>query len=431
MKKRAFILLFLSILLIGSLLAACSNDEAGNEADGDKKKDEKVVIDFWYGWTGPEGEAMEELIKDFNNSQDKIEVKGLSQSDYQKQLTAITGGNPPDIASQFGNNVVPWGEKGAMQPLDDYISSSGKNLDDFVPAALDTVQYDGKTYALPIAMHVSMLFYNKDILAEAGFDGPPETIAEMKQVIEKTSIVGDDGRLQRIGLWPGVDPYTFAYTLGGNFWDAEKNEVTPEDPGVKASMQLAKDIWDEYGSENLDRFSSGLGKYMSAQNPFFIGKYAMTIDGEWLPTFIKQYAPELNYGIAPIPYDESQPEFANSGNINTSVFYIPKGAKHPEEAWEFLSWFTEKENMVKFTAKLGNLPTLQSALEDQAYADVPGFQEFLNYANEENMKSFPALPFMNEYMTEITTQYDAILRGKISIDEALKATKDKIQPLVK
>ncbi|UOK56135.1 ABC transporter substrate-binding protein [Bacillus sp. OVS6] len=374
MKKKFIFSLFLSIFLIGSILAGCSNEKSG------ATKSDKVVVDFWYGWTGPEGEAMEEMIKEFNNSQDKIEVKGLSQSDYQKQLTAITGGNPPDIASQFGNNVVPWGTKGAMQPLDSYIKKSDMDMNDFIPAALDTVSYDEKTFAIPIAMHVSMLFYNKDILSEAGFDGPPKTIAEMKDVIDKTSDVKSDGRLNRLGLWPGVDPYTFAYTFGGDFWDPSKNEVTPDDPGVVKSIQLAKDIWSEFGSENLDRFSSGLGKYMSAQNPFFIGKYAMTIDGEWLPTFIKQYAPNLNYGIAPIPYDENQPEFANSGNINTSVFYIPKGAKHPDEAWEFLNWFAKKENMVKFTAKLGNLPTLNSALNDSAYADVPGFKEFLEYA---------------------------------------------------
>lgn len=423
MKKKYVISLFLSIFLIGSLLAGCSSEKSG------ASKSDKVVVNFWYGWTGPEGAAMEEMIKEFNKSQDKIEVKGLSQSDYQKQLTAITGGNPPDIASQFGNNVVPWGAKGAMTPLDNYIKKSNMDMNDFVPAALDTVQYNNKTFAIPIAMHVSMLFYNKDILSKAGFDGPPKTIAEMKKVIDKVSVVKDGGRLERLGLWPGVDSYTFTYTFGGDFWDPNKKEVTPDNPGVVKSIQLAKDIWSKFGSDNLDRFASGLGKYMSAQNPFFIGKYAMTIDGEWLPTFIKQYAPNLNYGIAPIPYDEKQPQFTNAGNINTSVFYLPKGAKHPDQAWEFLKWFAKKENMVKFTAKLGNLPTLKSSLDDPAFANVPGFKEFLDYAKGENMHSFPALPFMNEYTAEITKQYDAILRGKISIEDATKKIKETVQPL--
>lgn len=420
---RKYVFVWLSAVLASLLLlSACSS--SGGEAG------KKVELSFWYGWTGPEAEALEKLIKEFNDTHPDIAVKGLSQSDYQKQLTAITGGTPPDIASQFGQNVAAWGVKGAMIPLDDYIKKDNVDLADFVPSALSISQYDGKTYALPIAMHVSMLFYNKDLLQQAGFDGPPKTIGELKTYIDKLSVVREDGRLDRLGLWPGTDPYTFAQVFGGKFWDPEKKEVTPDDPGFRKAVELSKELWDKYGSENLDRFSASLGKYQSAQNPFFTGKYAMTLDGEWLPTFIKQFAPNLNYGIAPIPYSEDLPNLKNAGNINTSVFYIPKGVKHPDASWQFLKWLTEKTQMVKFTAAIGNLPTRYSALDDPAYQDVPGFKEFTAYAKSPNMKSFPALPFMNEYMDEISKRYNDILRGKVSLDEGLKQIKEKIQPLV-
>lgn len=426
-----------SLVLLFSILTGCSgggsqnaDGKTGGEAEGESSK-EAVELSFWYGWTGPEAEALEKLIAKWNSANPEIKVKGLSQSDYQKQLTAITGGNPPDIASQFGSDVVPWGLRGAMMPLDDYIAKDNVDLKDFVPAALSVSQHEGKTYAIPIAMHVSMLFYNKDILKEAGYDGPPETISELKEYIKKLSEVGDGGRLQRLGLWPGMDAYTFSNVFNGSFYDEDAKQVTPDHQGVKAAIQFSKGIWDQYGSDNLDRFSSGLGQYMSAQNPFFSGKYAMTIDGEWLPTFIKQFAPNLNYGIAPIPYDENNPGLKNSGNVTTSVFYIPKGVKNPDASWKFLKWITEPEQMAEFTAAIGNLPTRTSAFTNPVYADVPGFKEFLAYSASDNLRSFPATSFTNEYITEFDAQYDAILRGTISMEEGLKKVKDKIQPLVK
>ncbi|WII37483.1 ABC transporter substrate-binding protein [Paenibacillus thiaminolyticus] len=441
--RRKSVMWCLALVLMLSIVSGCSGGNS-QHADGSSQNKgseggatdngssaDAVELSFWYGWTGPEGEAIEKLIAKWNAANPGIQVKGLSQSDYQKQLTAITGGNPPDIASQFGQNVVPWGLRGAMMPLDDYIAQDGIDLQDFVPAALSTSQYEDKTYAIPIAMHVSMLFYNKDILAEAGFDGPPATIGELREYIKALSIVENGGRLQRLGLWPGMDAYTFAYAYSGSFYDAEAKQVTPDHAGVKAAIELSKSIWDQYGSDNLDRFSSGLGQYMSAQNPFFSGKYAMTIDGEWLPTFIKQFAPNLNYGIAPIPYDENNPDMKNPGNVATSVFYIPKGAKHPDASWKFLKWMTEPEQMAEFTAALGNLPTRTSAFTNPVYAEVPGFKEFLDYSSSSNLKSFPATSFANEYMTEFGVQYDAILRGSIGLEEGLKKVKDKIQPLVK
>ncbi|WP_237088934.1 hypothetical protein [Paenibacillus larvae] len=100
--RRKVSLIVLSLLLLSFLaLTGCSGS-----------KEEKVTLNFWYGWTGPEADALEKLIKEFNDTHKEIQVKGLSQSDYQKQLTAITGGNPPDLASQFGQNVASWGVKG-------------------------------------------------------------------------------------------------------------------------------------------------------------------------------------------------------------------------------------------------------------------------------------------------------------------------------
>ncbi|MBM7621202.1 multiple sugar transport system substrate-binding protein [Bacillus tianshenii] len=412
-----------SILLILSMviMAGCSNSSAGNDG--------KVTIDFWYTWGGDEAEEMKKLIKEYNDSQDEVFVKGLSQGDVQKQMTSIVGGNPPDLASHPDENkIATWAERGAITPLDEFIEKDKYDMEDFLPAARAAVQYEEKTYALPIVMNTWMLYYNKDLLEEAGLDGPPETVQELEEYNEKLSVV-KDGRIERLGIWPAGNPYMWMNAFGGQLWDAEKKEVAVLEPGFKNTMELNKRMWDMFGSDAIDRMASAEGQYDSAQNSFFTGKYAMSFDGEWLATFIKRYAPNFNYGIAPMPYDANNPETKNSGFINVGTLYIPKGASHPEEAWDFLSWLTEKEQMVKFAASLGNLPTRTSAVDDPIFDDVPEYDTFMNYVVNGNMQSVPSVPFLEEFLQEVWTVQDEIMRDKVSVDEGLQKIKDKIQPI--
>ncbi|WP_078382480.1 ABC transporter substrate-binding protein [Sutcliffiella halmapala] len=413
--------IILCMILVLGVLAGCSSSSSSNK--------NKVTIDFWYTWGGKEAEVLQELIDEYNESQDEIFVKGLAQGDIQKQMTAIVGGNPPDLATHYDENrLASWAERGAMKPLDEFMERDNFDFDDFLPSARTAVQYKEKTYGLPIVMNSWMLFYNKDIFAEAGLDGPPETIQELEEYNKILSKV-ENGRIERMGIHPARNPYMWLNASGGKLWDDETKEVTPFDPGFKATIEMNKRMWDEYGSDGLDRFASSEGQYASAQNSFFSGKFAMSFDGEWLATFIKQYAPNLNYGIAPMPYDANKPETKNSGFINVGVFYIPEGADQPDEAWEFLKWLTAKENMVRFAAGLGNLPPRISAADDPIFDDVPAYTEFMEYVSNGQMYSVPQVPFLEEYIQEIFKTQEDILRDKISVEEGLTKLKEKMQPI--
>ena len=85
--------------------------ETGGSSSGSTDNG-NTVINFWYTWGGVGQTAMQQLIDEFNKSQNKIIVKGLALGDEQKEMTAIVGHNPPDIASQYDeNNVASWASK--------------------------------------------------------------------------------------------------------------------------------------------------------------------------------------------------------------------------------------------------------------------------------------------------------------------------------
>jgi multiple sugar transport system substrate-binding protein len=447
MRKNKSLAIIIILAVVVSLLSACTKAktvdntttpgaEATNKATetaaptSDNTK-EKVEISFWYGWGGVEGEVMEKLIKKFNDSQTAITVKGTVEPAYEKQLTAITAGNPPDVASNFGNATVPNGEQGANTPLDDYMAKSGMKASDFVPGAISQQQYNGKTYALPVAMHFSMLFYNKDLLSQAGYDAPPQTVQQLPEYFDKLSKIESNGAITKLAIYPNLPTYDYAYIYGGGFVDATKNEITPQDPGLIEAMKQGAALWKRAGgSEKINPFATKNPNDLSASDAFFTGKYAMLFGGEWTGSFIKKFAPNLNYGIAPYPYDENHPDRKGAATVDSSTFYIPKGAKHPDQAWEFINWFMQPENIAEFDAGIGNLTPVIKAIDSPLFKDVPGFKEFLEASKNPNLVSFPASPYMSQYMNEIGLAYNDVLVGKISAEQAGKQIADKMVPIL-
>ena len=110
------------------------------------------------------------------------------------------------------------------------------------------------------------------------------------------------------------------------------------DPRWAKLLKWQKKLVDWYGYDKLVKFQAGLGDEFSASNAFENGKLAMNIDGEWRTAFIADEAPNLNYGTAPFPVDDSQPGLYGGGYMTGNIVGIPKRAEHPEQGWELLKY---------------------------------------------------------------------------------------------
>lgn len=368
---------------------------------------EKVTINFPYLWGGPEGQALEKVITAFNGSQDHITVKGVSSPDFQKQLASMSGSNGFDISDNFGSTVGSWASKGILEPLDDYMKADNFDTADFVPTALQSNQYQGKTYALPIAVHTLLLMYNKKMFSDAGIAAPPTTISELQADIAKLTKVDSSGKITQLGM-RSPDYITLAYAFGGKWYDDQGNP-TPDDPGNLAALHFWVDnVVKKYGADPIKKFESGYGEYASAQNPFYTGKVAMTLDGEWQPVFIKQYAPNLEWGVVAIPYPDNQATLAGATQLTSSMFFIPKNAPHKQEAWTFLKYLTGKDAMTQFSHALGNLPARTSLLGDPTYNDIPQFNTWLDSLKSPNLKIFASLPSTAAYQKDLGDEFQLI-----------------------
>ncbi|MGC4191651.1 MAG: ABC transporter substrate-binding protein [Thermomicrobiales bacterium] len=388
---------------------------------------DKVTIDFPYLWSGPEGEAIQKIVDAFNASQDAIEVKGVSNPDTQRQLAQMTSRNGFDVSDNFDSNIATWADKGALEPLDDFIAADSFDTSDFIERVMTKMQFDGKTWSLPIAVHTTLLLSNTALLEEAGVTAPTTT-SELAAAIEKLTKVDGSGNITQLGMnQPNF--VAFAYSFGGKWIDAD-GKPTANDPGNIAALQFWVDnVLSKYGVDQVKRFQSGFGEYASAQAPFYTGKVAMIPDGEWQAQFIKQYAPDLKWSASPIPYVDDKPDLKDTTDLAVSTFFIPANSKHKQEAWTFLKYLVSAEPMRDFTLALANLPARTSLLADPAYAAIPGLDYWLESLKSPNLQAMPNVTWGQEYSTEITSAVDSVLDLSKTPDDALTELQSKAESL--
>lgn len=415
--RRALVAGVLTAATVAAL-AGCAG--GGGDAGG------TTEITFSYLWGGAEAEVLEEIIADFNASQDEIVVKGVSSPDQQKQLTSMSSSSGSfDLSDNFGNNVGAWASKGVLAPLDEAIAAEGIDVDDFVPSAMDQMSYDGTTYALPIAIHSFQLLYNKTLLDEAGI-APPTTMDELAAAAQKLTVADDSGKISQLGLGSANDSTTLT-TLGfafGGSWDG-KEGPTPADAGNLEALEWYQDnIVEPAGADELATFVSGQGEYLSAQDPFFSGKVAMIIDGEWRAASAANVAPELDWGVTAIP--AASPELENSTQVTASTLFIPANSKHKEEAAKFLAYLVSEEPMEKFSLALGNLPGRISLTGSAAYSDLENFGVWAEAATSPNAQSLASAPYSAEYAADLKTAFDEVVRLTSTPKEAIATVESRM-----
>lgn len=408
-----------ALLCTVGVLAACGGSSA---AVG------PTTIKFSYLWTGPEAKALQKIIADFNASQHTIHVVGVSNPDTQAQLAAMTSSKGAfDISDTFDFETGAWASKGIITPLTPYIQQDHYSLADFVPTALEKSEYQGTVYTMPIAVHDLMLVYNKQLFKNAGITAPPVTTSQLAADTAKLTKTGPNG-LTQLGLGSSsggdVDYTTLAMAFGGHWYQG--STPTPDVPAnIDAASFYVNNVIKKYGVSAVQKFTSGFGQYESPQNPLYQGKLAMTIDGEWQAQFIKEFAPNLQWGVAPLPYPDGHPELAGTSQLTSSTLFIPANSQHKQQAWDFMKYLLSPQPMASFTLALANLPSRKSLLTSPAYQQIPQFSAWLNELKSNNLQILPSVPSYAQYTADLGNAFDAISLLKQTPQTALAALAKK------
>ena len=199
-KKRA-IAAVLSAALMLTALTGC-----GSTASADSGDDGKVKIQYWHINSENQGGAtVQEFIDEFNASQDKIEVEGRFNNGYDellKNLQADTAaGNAPSIVQVSWSNIEYFPANFSYISPEEVISNYFPEDETFLTDTFDESilnlarNSEGTLAGVPYSISNPVLFYNADLLREAGLseDGPQnwdEFVSFAKTVKEKTGKYG-------------------------------------------------------------------------------------------------------------------------------------------------------------------------------------------------------------------------------------------------
>lgn len=204
MKKFAVLL---SIFIMSIALISCSNsaNDASNgkenlEAENTKtdaqevQDDGKIHINYWYAWKDKIGESKENLVKKFNESQDRIVVHANYQGSYaelhSKTQAAFAAGEAPEVYENEIASLYTFAKGGLNQDLTDFVTDDLR-LDDFNQGLMKEAYVDGKLYGLPYYRSTPILYKNVDMLKAAGLD--PKGPHDWKEMREYLKILRDKG----------------------------------------------------------------------------------------------------------------------------------------------------------------------------------------------------------------------------------------------
>ncbi len=386
----------------------------------------RVHIIYWEKWTGAEETAIQQTVDAFNHSQNKIYVDELSVAQVdRKTLLATAGGDPPDVTGLWMHNMAAFTDCDALLPLDPFIRADGVSSSDYMarysPVFADMCTLRGQIWGLPTAANAYALHWNKTLFRQAGLDPerPPRTVAELDAFSDQLTRKNANGEITQVGFLPqlpGWSAWAFPAWFGGDIFVNDQITVGNKPENV-AAMQWVKGYTDRYGRDPMRAFISGAGSYASSQDPYFSGHAAMVIQGVWLNYFINQYAPGMDYGVAPWP--EAVPGINDFTVAECDIVAIPRGAKHPQEAWEFIRYLNSSNPQARTREELGGMELLCYLQQKNSPLKVwsPFFTEqhpnphialFRQLANSPHAIHQPVMGIWQEYLREMNTMMDVV-----------------------
>ena len=347
-----------------------------------------TTIVVWGAFTGREAAVVQSSLDRLHDDIPWLTAKYVPGKNDDDIARAIASGQPPGVVmAQSPDNVAKYCDSGAWRDLGPYIDASGLDMGATFPeSVLSYTGYQGSQCSLPLLTDDYGLYYNKRLLSQQGFAGPPKTISELTDMAKQLTQRDSDGTIHVAGfISTNEQMYETAHLYNGVNWgtqwyNADGTSAVATDPQWQQLLQWDKSLTDWYGYDNIVRFFAPYKAHeWDAGNAFEQGKVAMLLDGEWRGAFIDADKSSVDYGTAPFPVPDDRADTYGVGEIGGTVAGIPRDASDADVAWLVLSYLTtDTKTLNTLAEQLQNVPTTVHSLKTTTLNDEPKFRPFMD-----------------------------------------------------
>lgn len=402
MKKKLAI--FMSLIMVMAMLAGCgkSGDSGttaanpgaatGTTAENTPSTGEKITLEFWHSMGSATGELVQEIVDEFNASQDEIYIDCIYQGDYTtggtKIQAAVSAGNGPAIAQIEITRVGMYASAGCLLDLTPYAEADTEfDVDAMYPGVMDFSYYEGQLVSLPNGRSVPVMYYNADVLKAAGFEEAPSDWEELRAAAN--GVYG-------YGCPLGDSWYYLALmlTAGGQIYNEEGNNIGFYGEAGTKPLKLWLDMVSDgslYLPEGDDYASNS-----ALRNAFMAGICNITMQSSAQYRSLADNS-DFEVGVAFIPKDVTYAAIPGGSNLvsfGTNLSEVEKQA-----VWTFMKYMCSGDVAGKYAAGTGYLPTSDAALNSPIYQEKLKEYPYLDIAVEQ-LEYFVEMPFDESY-TEI------------------------------
>ncbi len=367
MKKKLWSAL-LCVAMVASLVVGCgSKEESAEEA----ASGEKTTLTFWCHENEPWFVSYEAMAEKFEAEHPEYDVEVVSYpfnvygEKIQTALTATTDG--PDIIAVWGGMAPAYIESDALAPVPDELAADIKA--DYMEPAIGVYQKEGTLYGVAMEYNLEYggMIVNKTLFDEANIEYPT-TWEDLRKVSQDVSEMdGEVAVMEGFEMMDGDSLFCNYLAMilqqGGQYLneDGSVNFATPE--GVKALEEVLSMI--DNGETDLENLVNG--EYCF--NDVYQGKGYMASVGSWGIGEGTSY--ELTYGedyeYVPVPQYGEEMGFAAETGWGVIV---PKSSANVEDAWKYVEFFIQPENLVEHNIACNQLPPRKSMLTNETYIEA-------------------------------------------------------------